>query len=52
MSDWPCRRREFADYDAAVTFSADDARAEVESARSFELAAVELLRRDGWLEAN
>ena len=45
------RSREFADYDAAVAFSADDARAELEAARSFEAAALELLRAQGWIEA-
>lgn len=44
------RSREYADDDAAVEFSNDDAGAELESARSFEQAAVELLRREGWLE--
>jgi uncharacterized protein (UPF0332 family) len=43
------RSREFADYDAAVAFSLDDARAELEAARTFEAAAIELLRAEGWL---
>lgn len=43
------RTREYADYDAAATFSEDDARAEVEAARSFEMAATALLRSEGWL---
>jgi uncharacterized protein (UPF0332 family) len=45
------RSREFADYDAAVTFSTEDARAEIEAARAFEAAALALLRAQGWLQA-
>jgi uncharacterized protein (UPF0332 family) len=44
------RSREFADYDAAVVFSTEDARAELESARAFESAVLDLLRAGGWLE--
>lgn len=43
------RSRELADYDAAVRFSADDARAYVVEARQFGEAAVDLLTREGWL---
>ncbi|MBI2892955.1 MAG: HEPN domain-containing protein [Deltaproteobacteria bacterium] len=43
------RSRELADYDAAVTFSEDDARAELEDARRFGADARALLVRDGWL---
>jgi hypothetical protein len=44
------RSREFADYDAAVAFSKDDAQAELEAARAFEAAAVDLLRSEGWIQ--
>ena len=43
------RSREFADYDAAVTFSEEDARAELDAARAFEKTALELLSAEGWL---
>ncbi len=43
------RSREFADYDAAVAFSEDDARGELDAARAFESAALDLLRSEGWL---
>ncbi len=43
------RARELADYDAAVVFSVDDARAELEAAKEFERAAKDLLARDGWI---
>ena len=41
------RSRELADYDAAVSFSAEDARAELEAARAFEAAVRELLAKSG-----
>lgn len=41
------RSRELADYDAAVTFSREDAQAEIDAARSFESAALDLLRVGG-----
>lgn len=44
------RTRELADYDAAVRFSAEDARANLDSAREFEAAVLDLLGREGWLE--
>jgi uncharacterized protein (UPF0332 family) len=44
------RARELADYDAAVTFSEDDARAEITDARVFSVAALEFLKREGWLD--
>jgi hypothetical protein len=44
------RSREFADYDAATLFSSEDASNELQSARSFEAAALELLRKEGLLE--
>ena len=43
------RARELADYDAAVVFSLEDARAELREARELETAALEFLRREGWL---
>jgi uncharacterized protein (UPF0332 family) len=42
------RARELADYDAAVTFSAEDARAEIEAARLFMRDALAVLTREGW----
>jgi len=45
------RTREYADYDAAVTFSKEDAQAELTAARSFEAAVTELLRGEGWMSA-
>jgi len=44
------RSREFADYDAATLFSSEDAAGELQSARSFEAAALDLLRRAGLLD--
>ena len=44
------RSREFADYDAAVAFSDDDASAEIEAARAFQQAVIEFLREQGWLD--
>jgi uncharacterized protein (UPF0332 family) len=44
------RSREFADHDAATLFSSEDASNELQSARSFEAAALELLRKEGLLE--
>ena len=41
--------RELADYDSAVTFSADDAAAQLQDARAFEVAARKLLADEGWL---
>lgn len=43
------RTRELADYDAAVAFSAEDASAEVESARRFGEAVRDFLQREGYL---
>ncbi len=43
------RARELADYDAAVVFSEQDARAELALARELEAAALEHLRREGWI---
>jgi uncharacterized protein len=42
------RSRELADYDAAVTFSAEDARACLHDAQAFYDEAIALLRREGW----
>jgi uncharacterized protein (UPF0332 family) len=42
------RSRELADYDAAVTFSTEDAVAEVAEAERFMAAADALLQREGW----
>jgi len=42
--------RELADYDAAVQFSEDDAKSEIEDARAFAMEAQGLLTREGWLE--
>jgi uncharacterized protein (UPF0332 family) len=39
------RARELADYDAAVVFSIDDARAELEAAKLFEAEALAVLQR-------
>lgn len=44
------RARELADYDAAVTFSAEDAAAECDAAGSFRDEMLALLAREGWLE--
>jgi len=41
------RSRELADYSAALSFSPDDARAQIEEARSFVAAARDYLRREG-----
>ncbi len=43
------RARELADYDAAVSFSADDAAAEVADAERFTGAILEMLTREGWV---
>ncbi len=43
------RSRELADYDPGVTFSADDARAELEDARDFAAEARAWMVREGWL---
>lgn len=43
------RARELADYDAAVSFSADDAGAEFSAATSFRDEMLALLLREGWL---
>jgi uncharacterized protein (UPF0332 family) len=43
------RARELADYDAAVTFSAEDAEAEVAAAERFAAAVMEVLTREGWV---
>lgn len=43
------RARELADYDAAAAFSAEDARLDLEDARAFTKAVLELLGREGWL---
>jgi uncharacterized protein (UPF0332 family) len=45
------RARELADYDAAVTFSSDDARAQLDEARGFETAIRVLLASEGWIPA-
>lgn len=42
------RGRELADYDAAVVFSEEDARALLEDARAFARSAREFLDREGW----
>jgi uncharacterized protein (UPF0332 family) len=44
------RARELADYDAAVKFSADDARAEITDAKAFAATARDFLKREGWLD--
>lgn len=44
------RARELADYDAAVSFSAEDASAEVRAAVSFRDEMLALLAREGWLQ--
>jgi uncharacterized protein (UPF0332 family) len=44
------RARELADYDAAVTFSAEDAAAELAQARAFRAAALSFLAAQGWLD--
>ena len=43
------RARELADYDAAVTFTEDDARAAIADAETVASAIREMLARDGWL---
>ena len=42
------RARELADYKTAVTFSAEDAQAELDAVRLFTRDAVALLTREGW----
>jgi len=42
------RSRELADYDAAAVFSADDARQQLDDARTFHAATLEFLAREGW----
>jgi uncharacterized protein (UPF0332 family) len=42
------RARELADYDAAIVFGEDDARAELASARTFATAARTWLATEGW----
>jgi hypothetical protein len=44
------RSRELADYDSSAVFSADDAKALVETARALEAAVDEILRADGWTD--
>ena len=46
------RAREMADYDAAVAFTDDDARALVLDAQTFRAAARALLTNEGWLPAD
>lgn len=43
------RSRELADYDAAVSFTLDEARAAVADAESVSSALHSILQRDGWL---
>jgi hypothetical protein len=43
------RSRELAESDAAITFSADDAAAQLADAERFSAGASSLLRADGWL---
>jgi hypothetical protein len=50
-ASWLQRTRELADYDAAVTFSADDAAAEIAAADAFSSEARALLVKEGWLAA-
>ena len=44
------RARELADYDAAVVFAVEDARAEIDEAHSFCDEALAFLRREGWID--
>jgi len=41
--------RQLADYDAAASFSAEDARAQLADARTFAAEIVAFLRREGWV---
>jgi hypothetical protein len=41
--------RQLADYDAAARFSADDAQAQMDDARSFGDDVVAFLRGEGWI---
>jgi uncharacterized protein (UPF0332 family) len=43
------RSREFADYDATITFSADGAQAELTQARAFVDDIMAFLRRENWV---
>lgn len=43
------RSRELADYDAAVAFSGDEARRELDDARAFATVALSFLRAEGWI---
>ncbi len=43
------RSRELADYDAAVTFSKEDAAASLADAETFQRSALALLRLEGWI---
>ncbi len=45
------RARELADYDAAVRFGAEDAKAELSEAEAFGSAVREMLQREGWIAA-
>lgn len=45
------RARELADYDAAIVFGEEDARAEVANARTFAAAARQWLATEGWIGA-
>jgi hypothetical protein len=43
------RARELADYDAAISFSAEDAAEEIAEARFFREAAMAFLAKEGWV---
>jgi uncharacterized protein (UPF0332 family) len=45
------KAREMADYDSAVAFSKDDARAQLEEARQFAREVGAFLEREGWTPA-
>ncbi len=45
------RSREVADYDAAVSFTGDEAKEFVADAETFRVAVLDLLRREGWVGA-
>jgi uncharacterized protein (UPF0332 family) len=44
------RSREMADYEAAVSFTLDEARSMLDEAIAFSDAVLDLLRREGWIQ--
>jgi uncharacterized protein (UPF0332 family) len=44
------RSREAADYEAGITFTLEEAQSAVSDAERFQVAVLELLRREGWIK--